>query len=67
MNRLVLPAGPSVSELSEATTPPLFSPGTLGFALVAERDGRGHVEFLAGVPRWVTGPARFPMLAEVSL
>lgn len=58
---------PSVPETSEATSPPLFGPGTLSAALVAEADGRGHVEFSAGRPVWVPRfPPRFPVVVEVT-
>jgi hypothetical protein len=56
----------AVDESAEATSPPLFSPGTLAFALASEADGRGHVEFDAGIPRWVPGPARFPIVSAVT-
>lgn len=61
------PAAPSVSELAEATSPPLFGPGTLGFALGGERLGLGHVEFVEGRGYWAAGPPRFPIVVEVAL
>lgn len=61
------PGFQSVSELAEAATPPLFGPGTLGAALVAEAEGRGSVRFCQGEPYWVADPARFPIVTEVAL
>jgi hypothetical protein len=58
-------SAPTADETAEATSPPLFGPGTLAAALAAEAEGIGHIEFLAGSPRWVAGPARFPIVATL--
>jgi hypothetical protein len=51
---------------AEETTPPVFGPGTLGMALVAEADGQGHIEFDSGRPIWRPGATRFPVVVEVT-
>jgi hypothetical protein len=56
----------AVDVSAEETTPPVFGPGTLGMALAAEADGQGHIEFRAGVPVWMPGEPRFPIVVEVS-
>lgn len=60
-NRHVPGGALALGPASTAGRPVVFSPGTLGVALVAERAGAGHVRFVAGVPRWIAGvPPRFP-------
>jgi len=51
---------------AKETTPPVFGPGTLGMALVAEAEGKGHVTFESGRPVWRPGPPRFPVVVEVT-